>query len=178
MDQMDKKPQRIVKENLVAGIKEDIKSNSTMLLLDYKGISVNDDTKFRRQLRDADMKYYVAKNTFIKRAANDEGINALDTFLEGTTSVAFSNDPVALAKVVAEFAKTHKAVKVKVGLLDGALLPAEQLSNLAKLPPREILLAQVVGGMQAPLTGFASALQGLLRNLVYVIDQVREQKSA
>jgi large subunit ribosomal protein L10 len=175
---MDKKPQRIVKEGLVAAIKEDVKSSSTMLLLDYKGIGVNDDTKFRRELREAGMKYYVAKNTFIKRAANDEGINALDSFLEGTTSVAFGNDPVALAKIVAEFAKTNKAIKVKAGLLDGALLPAEQLSNLAKLPSREVLLAQVVGGMQAPLTGFAGALQGLLRNLVYVVDQVREQKSA
>lgn len=175
---MDKKPQRVVKENLVTGIKADIKSNSAMLLMDYKGISVNDDTKFRRQLREAGMKYYVAKNTFIKRATNDEGIDVLDAYLEGTTSVAFGNDPVALAKTVAEFAKKHKAIKVKAGLVDGALLPAAQLDNLAKLPPREVLLAQVVGGMQAPLTGFAGALQGLLRNLVYVVDQVREQKTA
>lgn len=175
---MDKKPQRIVKENLVAGIKEDLKNNSAVLLMDYKGISVNDDTKFRRELRAAGMTYYVAKNTFIKRAANDEGINTLDSFLEGTTSIAFGNDPVALAKAVADFAKTHKAIKVKAGLVDGNLFAAAQLDTLAKLPPREVLLAQVVGGMQAPLTGFAVALQGLLRNLVYVLDQVREQKSA
>lgn len=172
----NKKPQRIAKENIVARISNDMKENSVMMVIDYKGITVNDDTAFRRSLREADMTYYVAKNTFIKIAAHNNDITALDGVLEGTTSVIFGNDPVAMAKAVTEFAKEHKAIKVKAGLMDGALLPVEKLDALAKLPSREVLLAQVVGGMQAPLTGFAGALQGLLRNLVSVLDQVREQK--
>ena len=173
---MDKKPQRIAKENIVSKIAADMKENSVMLLVDYKGITVNDDTAFRRSLREGGMKYYVAKNTFLKIAAHDQDITVLDEFLEGTTAVVFGNDPVALAKAVSEFAKDHKAIKVKGGLMDGALLPAEKLDALAKLPSREVLLAQVVGGMQAPLTGFAGCLQSLLRNFVNVLDQVREQK--
>ena len=175
---MDKKPQRIAKENIVNRIATDIKEHSVMLLIDYKGITVNDDTTFRRNLRENGMTYYVAKNTFIKLAAHAEEIDALDAHLEGTTAVIFGDDPVALAKTVSEFAKDHPAIKVKIGYMDGAVLPAEQLDALAKLPPKEVLLAKVAGGMQAPLTGFAGALQGLLRNLVYVVDQVRQQQSA
>lgn len=175
---MDKKPQRIAKENAVAALKTKMQENSTVLLLDYKGITVNEDTAFRRALREAGAEYLVTKNTFIKRAANDEGITDLDAFLEGTTSIAFCDDPVALAKAVSDFAKDHKTIRIKAGLLDGKLLPAAKVAGLAKLPSREVLLAQVVGGMQAPLTGFAGALQGLLRNLVNVLDQVREQKES
>lgn len=175
---MDKKPQRIAKENIVAGIVNDMKENSVLLLLDYKGITVNDDTAFRRSLREAGMKYYVTKNTFIRIAAHQDDIEFLDPFLEGTTAIVFGNDPVALAKVVSEFAKTNKAIKVKAGMMDNALLPADKIDALAKLPSKEVLLSQVVGGMQAPLTGFAVALQGLLRNLVYVLDQIKEQKTA
>lgn len=174
----NKKPQRIAKENIVAKISNDIKENTVMMVIDYKGITVNEDTAFRRSLREAGMSYYVAKNTFIKIAAHDNDITELDGVLEGTTAVAFGNDPVALAKAVTEFAKDHKAIKVKAGLMDGALLPVEKLDALAKLPSKEVLLSQVVGGMQAPLTGFAGALQGLLRNFVSVLDQIKDQKSA
>lgn len=174
----NKKPQRIAKENIVSRISADMEANSVMLLIDYKGITVNEDTAFRRSLREAGMTYYVAKNTFLKIAAHEKDIDALDSYLEGTTAVVFGNDPVALAKAVVDFAKDHKAVKVKAGLMDGALLPIDKLDALAKLPSREVLLSQVVGGMQAPLTGFAGALQGLLRNLVSVLDQIKEQKTA
>ncbi len=175
---MDKKPQRIAKENLVAALKELFQNNSAVLLMDYKGITVNDDTAFRRAMREAGVTYQVSKNTFIKRAANDEGITDLDPFLEGTSSIAFSNDPVALAKVVSDFAKDHPAIVVKAGLLEGKLLPAADVAALAKLPSREVLLSQVLAGMQSPMTGFAGALQGLLRNFVNVLDQIREQKES
>ena len=102
---MDKKPQRIAKENAVASLREKMQNNSTVLLLDYKGITVNEDTAFRRSLREAGAEYLVTKNTFIRRAANDEGITVLDEYLEGTTSIAFCDDPVALAKAVNDFAK-------------------------------------------------------------------------
>ena len=93
----NKKPQRIAKENIVERISNDMKENSVMMVLDYKGITVNDDTAFRRSLREAGMTYYVAKNTFIKIAAHNNEITELDGVLEGTTSVIFGNDPVAMA---------------------------------------------------------------------------------
>ena len=175
---MDKKPQRIAKENAVSAIVEQIKNNDAILLLDYKGITVNEDTAFRRLLREAGIDYRVTKNTFIKLAANGEGITDLDPFLEGTSAIAFSNDPVGMAKIVSDFAKEHEAIKVKVGMLDGKVLPAEQVAALAKLPSREVLLAQVAGGLQSPMVGFAGALQGLLRNFVYALEQVRQQKES
>lgn len=175
---MEKKPQLIAKEEAVLDLRKKMQDHTTMLLLDYKGINVADDTVFRRTFREAGVTYFVTRNTLIRRAAHDEGIDFLDEFLAGTTSVSFGDDPVALAKLVTDFAKTHEAIKVKVGMIDGKMIPAKEMKNLAKLPSREVLLAQVVGGMQAPLTGFASALQGLLRNFVYCLDQVREQKAA
>lgn len=175
---METKPQRVAKENKVALLKDLFQSNSVVLLMDYKGITVNEDTEFRRSMREAGVSYQVTKNTFIKRAANDENITDLDPFLEGTTSIAFGNDPVALAKSISEFAKDHPHIVIKAGLLDGKLLPAADVYALAKLPSREVLLSQVLAGMQSPMTGFAGALQGLLRNFVNVLDQVREQKES
>ncbi|MDO4541996.1 MAG: 50S ribosomal protein L10 [Bacillota bacterium] len=175
---MDKKPQRIAKENKVAALQTLFHDNAAVLLMDYKGITVNEDTAFRRALREAGVQYMVTKNTFIKRAANEEGFTELDPFLEGTSSIAFSDDPVALAKIVSEFAKDHPVITVKAGLLEGKLLPAADVAALAKLPSREVLLSMVLAGMQSPMTGFAGALQGLLRNFVNVLDQVREQKES
>jgi large subunit ribosomal protein L10 len=101
----------------------------------------------------------------------------LDKYLEGPTAVAFSPDPVAVAKIMTEFAKAHTELEVKSGLLESKVVTAEQLKTLAKLPPKEVLIAQVLGGMQTPLYGFAGSLAGLLRKFVYALDQIREQKA-
>ena len=175
---MEKKPQLVAKEQAVSALREHIRDNAATLLIDYKGITVAEDTEFRRILREADVTYYVARNTLIKRAANDEGITALDPLLEGTTAVSFAQDPVALAKLVSKFAKDHSSVKVKGGVIDGKLLPADRVIELSKLPPKEVLLAQVLGAMQSPMAGFAGALQGVLGNFARVLNQVYEQKAA
>ncbi len=118
-----------------------------------------------------------SRNTMIRLAAHEEGYGALEPYLNGTTAISFGNDPVALAKVIVDFAKTNKSVKLKAGILDGKLVMPDEVKSLASLPPREVLLAQVAGGLQAPLAGFAGALQGLLRNFVYCLSQIQEQKA-
>jgi len=174
---VDKKPQLVEKESMVTELEGLLSENEGVILTDYRGLNVGEVTKLRAELRKADIVYKVAKNTLLKRAANNKGIDALDAFLEGPTAVAFSKDPVAMAKILTAFAKEHKNLEMKAGLLEGQLLSASKVSELAKIPPREVLLAKMLGSMQSPLYGFAGCCNSLLRNFVYGLDQVREQKA-
>jgi len=174
----EKKPQVVKKEQSVEEIKRHMAEASMTVLADYRGLDVAEVTELRAKLRQAGVTFKVAKNTLVKIAAHDLGIMDLDPYLEGPTAVAFSSDPVEAAKILTDFAKTHKELEIKSGILDNKFLNAEQLKDLAKLPSREVLLAMVVGGMQAPLAGFAGSLAGVLRKFVYALDQVREQKAS
>lgn len=174
----EKKPQAIKKEMAVDEIKQHMAEASMTVLADYRGLDVAEVTELRAKLRKAGVTFKVAKNTLVKIAAHDLGIMELDNYLEGPTAVAFTSDPVEAAKILTEFAKTHPKLEMKSGILDKKLLSADQLKDLAKLPTREVLLAMVVGGMQAPLAGFAGSLAGVLRKFVYALDQVREQKAS
>lgn len=171
------KPQVIKKEKEISEIGKYMEQASITILTDYRGLDVAEVTELRAKLRDAGVKYKVAKNTLIKLAAHDLGITDLDSHLEGPTAVAFSTDPVELAKILVDFSKAHNDLEIKTGLLDKKLVGVEDIKNLAKLPAREVLLAQVVGAMQSPMYGFAGSLSGLLRKFVYALDQIKEQKA-
>lgn len=171
------KPQVVKKEQEVNEIGQYMEQSSFTVLTDYRGLDVAEVTELRAKMREAGIKYKVAKNTLIKIAANNLGINDLDNYLEGPTAVAFSTEPVELAKILVDFAKKHNDLEIKSGLLDKKLVSVDDIQNLAKLPPREVLLAQVVGAMQSPMYGFAGSLAGLLRKFVYALDQVKEQKA-
>ena len=173
-----KKPQRLAKEQTVEGIKQLINDSQGLILIDYKGITVDEDTKLRRRMREAGVVYKVEKNTLIKRAYGDLGFNDLDPFLEGTTAMAFSNDPVMMAKTISQFMTEFKKLHVKAGMLDNKFMQADQVDKLAKLPSREVLLSQLLGSMQSPMASFAGVCSGMLRQLVTVVDKVREQKEA
>ena len=173
-----KKPQLIEKEQTVNALRELLADSQSTMLVDYRGITVSEDTQLRRRLRAAGVVYKVEKNTLIKRACNDSGINFLDSYLEGTTAIAFSKDPVALAKTLSQFMTEFKKMQVKAGILDNQLLTADQVDALAKLPAREVLLSQLLGAFQAPMSSFAGACSAMLRQLVTVVDKVREQKEA
>jgi large subunit ribosomal protein L10 len=164
----------------VVGIKEKLGSCTTAVITDYRGLNVAQVTKLRSQCREAGVEYRVLKNTLTSIAAKELGIEGLDAYLSGPTAIAFCDDAVAPAKVIFNFMKdkANKALEVKGGLLEGKVLDFEQIKALADLPSREELLAKVCGGMQAPLYGFASVLSANLRNFVYVLDAVREQKEA
>lgn len=167
------------KQPIVQELKTKLETAKISVLADYRGLNVAQDTELRRRLREAGVEYRVVKNTLTRLAANQLGLQELDAYLEGPTAIAFSvEDPVAPAKVLAEFAKTNKALEIKAGILEGKIIDINGVRALAELPSREVLLSKVLGGMQAPLYGFANVLQGNLRNLVYVLEAVREKKAA
>ena len=164
----------------VAVLKELLEGAKCAVLVDYCGISVSDDTKFRRSMREVGVKYIVAKNTLINIAAKEAGIEGLDTYLTKNTAIAVSDeDPVAVAKVVNNFAKENKKVmKIKVGILDKNIIGSDEVKALAELPSREVLLSKMLGSMQAPISGLANVLQGTIRKFVYALEAVRKEKES
>ena len=171
-------PTKQQKELFVEAVHEKMQSCKSAILADYRGLTVSAITELRNKLRESNSDMKVAKNTLIKIAVDKIGIEGLDPYLEGPTAIAFGyDDPVAPAKILSEFARTNKALEIKGGVLEGRVITAEGVKSLASLPSREVLLAKVLGGMQAPLYGFANVLQGNIRNFVYVLEAVRKQKA-
>lgn len=166
------------KAQVVSEIKEKFQASTGVVIADYRGITVAQATQLRAQLREAGVEYRVLKNTLVSRAAHEVGIEGLDPFLEGPTAVAFSADPVAPAKVLSDFAKEVKNFTIKGGAVEGKVVDAEGVKALADLPSREVLLTQVVRGMQAPLVGMVNVLQGPIRKMGYALEEVRKLKEA
>ncbi|MDD3396204.1 MAG: 50S ribosomal protein L10 [Acidaminococcaceae bacterium] len=161
----------------VAEIKELLNGAKCTVLVNYCGLTVAEDTKFRRGMREAGVKYVVVKNTLLRIAAQEVGIEGLEAHLEQNTAIAVApEDPVEVCKIIEEFAKDHKALEIKAGVLDGKLISEAEIKALAALPPKEVLLAKMLGSMQAPITGFVNVLQGTIRNAVYVLEAIREKK--
>lgn len=151
------------KKQIVADLADRIQGSVAGIIVDYKGISVEDDTKLRKELREADVKYTVVKNTLIKRAAEKAGLEGIDDVLNGTSAIATSeNDYVAAARILQKFADTHNSFTVKTGYLDNKVISLEMVQNLAKLPSREVLLANVLGAFNAPIASFARAVQAIV----------------
>ena len=171
------------KKEIVANLTEKVSNAKIGVIVDYKGITVEDDTKLRKSLREAGCKYQVVKNTLLSRALKDAGIEGLDSVLEGTTAIAMSeSDYAAGAKILSEYAeaaaKANNKFKVKAGFIDGEAVDAAGVDALAKLPSKEVLIAQVLGGFNAPIQGFANVLSGTIRGLAIALDAIREQKAA
>lgn len=167
------------KKQVVGEIKDRFQKMQSAVLTDYRGLNVAEVTELRTKLREAGIEFKVLKNTLTKIAADEVGLEGLEPYLEGPTAIAFGvEDVVAPAKILSEFAKTHKALEIKAGILENKVIDFEGVKALADLPSREVLLAKVLGSMQSPMYGFAGSLQGLLRNFVYVLDAVREKKAA
>lgn len=163
----------------VAEIKELLTNSKCSILVDFCGLTVAQDTVLRSKMREAGVNYMVAKNTLIRIAAQEAGIEGLEPVLEHNTAIAVApEDPVAVAKIICEFAKENKALKVKVGVLDGKVISAEEIKALAELPPKEVLIAKMLGSMNAPISGFVNVLQGTIRNVVYALEAVRKQKES
>lgn len=172
----DVRPEKAAK---VAEIKDLLTNSKNVVLVDYCGLTVAEDTKLRRSMREAGVKYTVVKNTLLRIAAKDAGIEGMDVYLEKNTAIAAApEDPVAVAKILADFAKEHKALEIKAGVLDGKMITCDEIKALAELPSREVLLAKMLGSMQAPISGLANVLQGTIRNFVYVLEAVRKEKES
>ena len=164
---------------MIATMKETMKNAKGAVLTDYRGIKVAQDTKLRRKMREAGVQYSVIKNNMASIAAQEAGIEGLDDYLKGPLAMVSSDkDPVAAAKLISEFIKENRIMEIKGGLVEGKVIDAEGVKALANLPSREVLLARLLGSMQSPITGFVTVLQGNIRNLVYALDAVRQQKES
>ncbi|MCX8074489.1 MAG: 50S ribosomal protein L10 [Clostridia bacterium] len=154
------------KKELVKDLSEKLKKAKMVVLSEYRGINVSDDTKLRGDLRKENNEYVVAKNSIISHAAKEAGIEGLDAVLEGPTSVVIGyDDYIAPAKTINDYAKTHDFYKIKAGIMDGKVISNVEVTKLATLPSKDTLYAML-----------ASALLGNIRNLAVVLDQTREKK--
>lgn len=148
------------KQQLVANLAEKMKNAKSGVIVDYCGITVEKDTVLRAELRKAGVDYTVIKNTYIKKAADIAGIEGFEPYLEGMTAFAFSNeDPLAPAKILCKFAEENETFNVKVGMMDGAIMSAEEVIELSKIPSKEVLIGKILGSIQSSLYGLAYVLQ-------------------
>ena len=157
-----------IKQPIVDEIKEKIDGAKSVVLVDYRGLTVAQDTELRREARKAGVTYKVYKNTMVKRAIEGTEFESLSDSLEGPTAVVISkDDATAPARVIAEVAKKASKLEFKTGVVEGTLYDAKGLETVSKIPSREVLLSKFLGSIQSPITNFAR-----------VINQVAEQKSA
>ncbi len=167
-----------LKQSVVEKIVEDLKSSCTGVIVSYKGITVEADTKLRKELRESGVKYSVIKNTMLKRAINLANLDIPEDVFKGTTALAVCQDDyLAPAKILYNFAKDNEFYEIKAGFIDGKFASVEEIKELAKLPSKEILIAKALGGIQAPISGFVGVLNGVLRGLVVALNAVAEKKS-
>ncbi len=165
------------KQKKVQEIRKDLESSQVIVLTDYRGLTVAKMNQLRRLLEADGVRYKVVKNTLTKLAAQEAGLEGLDPYMEGPVAIAYGyDDPVTPIKLLVKFSKENDELNIKGGVLENQVMDETQMRRLADLPSKEVLLAKVAGVFQAPLAGMANVLQGNLRNLVYVLDAVREQK--
>ncbi len=153
------------KKALVEAIVEKVKNSPAGVLVDYKGINVEDDTKLRRELREAGVDYSVIKNTLIRFAAKELGFDAFDEHLNGTSALAISttDDVIAPAKILGAYAKKHENFKIKAGYLEGRVIDADEVKKLANMPSKDVLLAQVLYSFNYPIMQLAIACDAIVK---------------
>jgi len=167
------------KEATIDELREKIASAKNLFFTNYAGLTVQQITKLRNELRKDGSTYGVVKNTLFKRAASEELASQLDEILAGPTGVVFAGeDPVGPAKAIKTFSDQTKPVGVKAAYIDGKLVDAAQVQALAALPPKLELLARLVGSLKSPITGLVMVLSGNQSGLVRVLNAISEQRSA
>jgi large subunit ribosomal protein L10 len=165
------------KEIAVQELTDKINKNKSVVLTEYQGLTVAEISELRAKLRPLGCEYKVIKNTLSKIALKNAGLEEFSKLFSGPTAIAIEQgDPVAPAKILIDFSKEHAKLKIKAGLLGDKILSSDEIKSLASLPSREVLLAKLLGTMNAPITGLVNVLQGNIRNLVYVLEAVRKQK--
>lgn len=168
---------RQTKEKTVAELNESMGTASNAILIDYKGISVPEVTELRKQVRESNSNYLVVKNTLALLAIKDKPLEALSEQFSGPTAIAWSDDAVTLAKVLTKFAKDAPALEFKAAMLDGEVIPVEQIDQIASLPSREELLGKLVFLLNSPIQGLVNVLNANIKNLAVVLDQIAKSKS-
>ena len=151
-----------MKKAIVAEITDKLEKSTSAIIVDYRGLKVDEVTELRRKFTEAGVDYKVYKNTLMKRAAEDLGMTELVEELQGPNAVAISyDDPVAPARIANEFAKNHKQLELKVGIVEGVFYDESKLKELADIPSREVLIAKLLGSLKAPVSNFAYLIKAI-----------------
>lgn len=165
------------KAQVIADLRAKLGRSQSMVLADYRGLTVAQITDLRRRAREAGVELRVVKNTMARRAASEAGAAELSVHLKGPTAIAFGyTDPVAPARLLVDFVRVARVVELKGGYAEGRVLSPQDVRALAVLPSREVLLSQVLAGMMAPLSNMASVLAAPLRGIAAVTDGLRKQR--
>ena len=159
---------RQMKQAKVEEIKEKLQKSQSVILASYQGLTVEEDTQLRKNLREAGVEYKVYKNTLVTLAAKELGLEAISEYLEGPVSIAFGyEDATAPARVLHTFAKDHKKLELKAGMVEGTLYNKEEVEKLATIPSKEVLIAKLLGSFKAPLS-----------NVAYLLNAIKEKKES
>ncbi len=168
------------KERVVAELTERLRTSPTLIVADYRGLSMTEIDELRSKLLEHGARFSVVKNTLTRRAAEAAGVDALPALIEGPTAIAFlesDGDPVAVAKALGEAARTTRILAVRGGVMEGKAISADEVESLAKLPPADVLRAQLVGALAAPMATVVGLFNAPLRELVGVLDaRIRQRQ--
>ncbi|MCI8403741.1 MAG: 50S ribosomal protein L10 [Clostridia bacterium] len=166
------------KKAQVAEVTEVLKNAQTGVLVDYRGLTVEEDTNLRIKLREANVKYFVMKNTLLLRAAKEVGLEALEEALHGPTAIAVSSeDAVAPAKVLSDFAKDNEKLEIKSGFMDGAVMSLDEIKKLAATPNMETLIAKMMGSLNSPISSLARTLAAIADGGVEIPDLIAKKNA-
>lgn len=174
---------RTEKEETISGLQKQIENYKGAILANFRGLKVDQMNQIRQRLRDEKISFHVVKNTLMKRAAKGTDLEKIDAYFEGPTAMAVSyGNPVSLVKIILDFVKTQPALEVKVGLIEGAVVAPGDMKQLATMPSREVLMAQILGGIQMPAAQVCGTTHGLFQQVLGVlqarVDQLADSQEA
>lgn len=166
------------KEKVVSELKEKLAPAKSLFLTDFTGLNVEEITTLRRNFREKKVEYKVAKNSLIRLALQQTGLEDVSDHLDGPTGLVVGyEDPTVPAKVLYDFQKKVEKPRIKIFWMEGKLFGGEELARLARVPSREILFAQILNSLNSPLTNLVGTLQGMLRNFIGLVEALQEERS-
>jgi len=165
------------KQSTINEIIDKLNSTKIVILTEFQGMSVAEDTELRKMLRKSGIDYKVYKNTLVKQAADHLGVVGIEKHLIGSTALAIgkSDDLITPAKIIKEFSSKHQKLKLKGGILGNKVITSDDVNTLINLPPREVIISMLLGGMQSPLSKLLSVLQAPMRDFVTVLKAIAEK---
>ncbi len=168
---------KLTKERMINELLSDIRERPNFFITNYMGSSVADLENVRKDLRASSSTYFVVKNSILNVVLDQLKIEGAKSLVDGGIGVSLSGgDYLAVSKALVNFAKTHEKFKIKGAYIGGELISVDRIKEMASLPPKEVLLARVVGGIKAPITGFVMVLNAVIRKFVYAVDAIRKSR--